>query len=162
MILTQKTRFARNGAFTSIRKYHDARAVLINPGSKAEALRKDVDIKFGDPDEAYVMISPEIGSILAGQPFPDGETIEVPLIFSHRSRYFSRGAGPELPRLEIPFNLPRLETSDTTAATSDATLFQFGLFSTIALNGTSCEEFTRLASTTKSQIGETLEQLKDM
>lgn len=68
------------------RCYHDAKVILFDPSGP---ITKDIDIKIGNPFEAYVMFLPEIGSILAGSPLPDGR--EVPLTFFHRTKHFARG-----------------------------------------------------------------------
>lgn len=71
------------------RCYHDAKAILVNLSGGEGPTSKEIDIKIGNPSEAYVMFMPEIGSILAGSPLPDGR--EVPLTFFHSTKHFARG-----------------------------------------------------------------------
>ncbi|RDL40957.1 uncharacterized protein BP5553_00936 [Venustampulla echinocandica] len=74
------------------RLYHDAKATLFDPRPGAGPISKAVEIKIGDLDEAYVIVAPEIGSILAGRPLPDGTAVEVPLTFFHRTKHFAIGS----------------------------------------------------------------------
>ncbi len=49
------------------RKLHTATATLFDPNPGAGSVYSKVDITVGEPGEAYVMVKPQIGSILAGK-----------------------------------------------------------------------------------------------
>lgn len=73
------------------RQYHDAKAVLISLSPDGGPVSRQIDIKIGDANESYVMVSPEIGATLAGSPLSSDMAVEVPLLYFPKSKHFSRG-----------------------------------------------------------------------
>ncbi|KAF1974044.1 hypothetical protein BU23DRAFT_579991 [Bimuria novae-zelandiae CBS 107.79] len=106
------------------RALHNATAEFTELGPEGTLVTKDVSIRIGDPGEAYVCIPTEVGYALQAD------------------------SSPSCPRLVVPQELPR----QSTANTSPATLYHYGLMYTIALDGTPDAEFTEIVSAIRPEI----------
>ncbi|KAF2497352.1 hypothetical protein BU16DRAFT_559103 [Lophium mytilinum] len=147
------------------RACHTATAEFTDLGPDDTLVTKDISIGVSDPGEAYVLIPTEVGYALpvgncltsssSALPKPPGR---LRLMYYHDTQHFALDSSPVCPRLVIPQQLPR----QSTAKTSPATLYPYGEMHTIALDGTPDAEFAHLASTVEQEIGDALDQLKDM
>ena len=78
--------------YRDCRSLHTIKATLIDPLSFPGNEQSKVDITVGEPGEAFIMVKPQIGSILARKELKIGKTIEVPLVFYHHTKHFARGS----------------------------------------------------------------------
>ncbi|KAF2806082.1 uncharacterized protein BDZ99DRAFT_395094 [Mytilinidion resinicola] len=150
---------------TTTRACHIATAEFTDLQPDGAVVTKEVFIRVGDPGEAYVLIPTEVGYALkAGSCLASSSSAlpkrpdRFPLSYFHNTQHFALDSSPGCPRLVIPQQLPH----QSTANTSPATLYLYGVMHTIALDGTPDAEFAHLASTILEEIGDALNQLKDM
>lgn len=138
------------------RACHTATAEFTNLWPDGTLVTKEVSIQVGNPGEAYVLIPTEIGYALQAGSYPSNSSSTLPkrpdrfaLSYFHDTQHFALGkrppshfwlllisessdSSPGCPRLVIPQQLPH----QSTANTSPATLYLYGVMHTIALDGT--------------------------
>ncbi|KAH8686623.1 hypothetical protein GQ44DRAFT_780937 [Phaeosphaeriaceae sp. PMI808] len=139
------------------RAFHDATAEFTKLGPEGTFVTKEVSIRVGDPGDAYICIPPEVGYALQASGCLTNSPSALPklldrfaLSYFHDTQHFALDLSPSCPRLVITQQLPR----QSTANTSPATLYLYGIMYTIALDGTPDAEF--------AEIGGALDRLKDM
>ncbi|KAF2009040.1 hypothetical protein BU24DRAFT_428992 [Aaosphaeria arxii CBS 175.79] len=165
------------------RSFFKAAADFTNIGSKGTLAKEKITIYIDGPEESYVCIPAEIGHALQAaarlinsEPSLPQRLDRVSLKYFDDSNHFALASSPDCPRLVIPQQLPR----PSAANTSPATLYLYGVFHQIALDGTfdgmcdvsphivamyahfNAAEFAELASSIILDIGEALEKLRDM
>lgn len=140
----------------TVRACHNATAKFTKLEPDGALATKEVTISVGDPGEAYVLIPTEIGYALRAGSCLTSSPSALPkrpdrfaLSYFHDTQHFAIGnhppciiwlllisqssdSSPDCPRLVIPQQLPR----QSTANTSPATLYLYGVMHTIALDGT--------------------------
>lgn len=78
------------------RSYYAAKAQFTTLNEHGRPVSSDIDIRIGDPDEAYVYVDPGVGkaikSLIVRQGGTEPETRRelktLPLSFDHKSRHF--------------------------------------------------------------------------
>ncbi|KAF2788604.1 hypothetical protein K505DRAFT_314615 [Melanomma pulvis-pyrius CBS 109.77] len=147
------------------RTFYHATAEFTKLGSGGTLVTEEVSIRVGDPEEAYICVPTEVGYALqASGPLTNSSSAlskrldRFALTYFHDTRHFALDLSPGCPRLVIPQQLPR----QSTANTSPATLYLYGLMHQIALDGTPDAEFAEIASTILPDLGVVLDRLKDM
>lgn len=149
----------RGRSHLSARLLHTVTAEFVNLGPDGQVVSSQESVTMGEPNNAFVMIRPEIGRAFeATKPMNSTSnegspqsSVKCPLYFFHDTRHFAHGRvaasplskglltkfhppehKPDFPRLIIPRDLPRQSTSNK----SPATLWLYGLRHEISLDGT--------------------------
>lgn len=156
------TAIRKPSKISNIRPFHDTVADFTSRDQQGKLVTFKVPVQTGKPHEAYVMIPPAVGSAFQTQSALDRFALDSTpadiyklekhqLTFFHDTQEFrsgtfyaffnlllvkltrcrSLGSPSEYPRLKLPSNLPSL----TDATKSPATLFLYGLWHTITLDG---------------------------
>ncbi|KAL8669263.1 MAG: hypothetical protein Q9168_006136 [Polycauliona sp. 1 TL-2023] len=118
---------------STIRHLSDARARFIDPSITHGPQERDLDIYFGGPKIASIIIEPAIASKLVARQFAEGEKAEVPLIFFHKTRHFAKDEDAKSSKLYIDQDLESNISSD--GISSPAIMFRYGINSTLAIKG---------------------------
>ncbi|RDL37113.1 uncharacterized protein BP5553_04546 [Venustampulla echinocandica] len=156
------TRAVKKPPVTTYRAIHTATAKFITISPQGAPATREVEVYLGDPEEAFVLLDPEIcqafkrGTMLQGGCSMAHDQYLYPLKFHHDTRHFSHESSL-YPRLEIPQDLPR--QSDTNS--SPATLHTYGATHAITLDGTPDEAFERSLRESAQRLQPILDELKD-
>ncbi|KAI9676751.1 MAG: hypothetical protein M1829_002846 [Trizodia sp. TS-e1964] len=141
---------------------------FVNIDESGKQITQDVKLIYGSPTQSFILISPEIGHALqaggGGKPpisvsMEDKNQPTHPLTFFDKTRSFAHDEhSPQFPRLEIPFDLPKQSSGET----SSATIFLSGVSHEIALDGTPDAAFAALARESIELLQPAMDKLKNM
>ncbi|EGX92886.1 hypothetical protein CCM_04258 [Cordyceps militaris CM01] len=159
--------------------YYSAKVDFITLNSKGSLTSKQIDIFIGDPGQAFVIFSKDVGfAMKVAITQQSGMSLvsdpeRVPLTFFHESRHFAHNmcsAVPTVikptvlldvapyPRIAIEKDLPRPNRTNT----SPATLWLWGASHSITLHGTKDHEFEESSRESHVRLKGAADLLKDV